>query len=481
MDVEIVTPAGRKESLEILYNHLKSQSRDFKQWTLWLNTVNQDDINYCKKLEKNNKWIKTIDLDIPFNSNYSIHTFFKHACDPNKIYIRLDDDIVWLESNFIKKLSTFRYENPQYFLVYGNIINNAIVDHLNQRFGNLKITKKIEYNALDFNGWANPEVAEEKHKMFLKNIFNNNIEKFKFKQWILDIYERVSINCISWLGSEFAKFNGIVGIDEEYWLSQVKPSELEKPNIIYGEVVCVHYAFHTQREHLNRKTNILSEYKFISELKNRNKMLLFSDDGITNDDIINEILDLRLFVDDRGNIYGDKYKNYLNDQIGIWQHPEELAKLCLILKKFKINSFLDIGTFNGYTFKFLSEFLNKYQKTKCITIDPIYHNPIVDDRFTYLNATSKNFIGQKFDLVFIDGDHEYSSVKEDYENVGQYANICIFHDIRDEFCNDLNGGPKKFWNEIKDDTCFELFADEKPLPYTMGLGVKFNIDKINIS
>jgi hypothetical protein len=267
MDIEIVTPAGRKETLSILYNHLKNQSKDFKQWTLWLNTINQPDIDYCKKLEKENNWIKTIDLDVPFNSNYSICSFFKHACDPNKIYIRLDDDIVWLEADFIKKLAKFRYENPEYFLVYGNIINNAVIDHIHQRFGNFNIDSDIiAYSAFDHYGWASAEIAKKKHEIFLNAVLNNETEKFKFKKWILNLYERVSINCISWLGSEFEKFNGQVGMDEEHWLSVIKPMELKKPNVIYGEPICAHYAFHTQRVNLN-KTNILYKYRILAQLK----------------------------------------------------------------------------------------------------------------------------------------------------------------------------------------------------------------------
>ena len=118
MKVEIVTPAGRKKSLQILYKHLASQTQYFNKWTLWINTQNQEDIQYCKFLEKTNNWIKTIDLDNPYQGCLSIYTFFKHAEDLDSIYIRLDDDIVWLSENFIKNLSDFRIKNPKYFLVY---------------------------------------------------------------------------------------------------------------------------------------------------------------------------------------------------------------------------------------------------------------------------------------------------------------------------------------------------------------------------
>jgi hypothetical protein len=86
----------------------------------------------------------------------------------------------------------------------------------------------------------------------------------------LDEYERISINCISWLGEEFQKFNGLVDPDEEGWLASYKPAMIRKKNCIYGKFVCSHYAFFTQREYL-AKTNILSRYKnLIKYIKSEN-------------------------------------------------------------------------------------------------------------------------------------------------------------------------------------------------------------------
>lgn len=489
MIVEIVTPAGRKRYLELLFKYLKKQKNDFDIWTLWINTNNQEDINFCKNLEKENDWIKTIDAQIDPMGSLSVHSFYKHACDPEKIYIKIDDDIVWMERDFIKKLVNFRLNHKDNLLVGANIINNAITDHIHQRQGALNgIKEHIGYNAFDDNGWKNPNVAYEKHLNLIRSITTNDLEKFKFKKVILNVFERYSINCVSWFGKDFAVFGGNVGHDDEDWLTTKYTKESNKFNIICGEALCSHFAFYTQRDFLDHLNliylyeNIEKSYndaKIPSYPKINNFQVLSPNDNLRFN-LIKEITDIGLYAYHDNNprhFYGVEYHKYIKHRKGLWQHPEEFAELCLILKTHKINSFLNVGTFNGYSFKFLSDFLNRYQKTECITIDPINHNPILDDRFKYLNATSKDFTGQKFDLVFIDGDHEYSSVKEDYENVGQYAKICIFHDIKDEFCiKRSNGGPPRFWNEIKDDSCFEIFADKKPLPYTMGIGIKFNVN-----
>ena len=52
-----------------------------------------------------------------------------------------------------------------------------------------------------------------------------------------------------------------------------------------------------------------------------------------------------------------------------------------------------------------------------------------------------------YDIIFIDADHKYESVKKDYINVKKFLKrkrIIIIHDI---FLP--NSGSKKFWNELK--------------------------------
>ena len=261
----VVTPAGRKRYMEILIKYILKQRNDIDEYRIWVNTHNEEDINYFNGLQKEYPDFITLDHSADGdpakgNGGWAIHNFFKNTIDHNTIYIRLDDDIVWMEDNFIKNLYNFRINNPQYFLVYGNIINNAVVDHIHQRLGAIDIEKIIGYGCMDHYGWHDPEMAESKHRLFLRSLHMKTLDRYKFSQWILNLYERVSINAISWFGKEFAIFNGQVGADEEHWLSVVKPQELKKPNTICGSALCSHFAFFTQRDHMDR-TNILEEYR----------------------------------------------------------------------------------------------------------------------------------------------------------------------------------------------------------------------------
>jgi hypothetical protein len=190
--------------------------------------------------------------------------------------------------------------------------------------------------------------------------------------------------------------------------------------------------------------------------------------------VLQTILQNKLFIDDRGNMYGEQYKDHVSRDGGLWQMPEEFADLIVFLLDKNIKSFLNIGTFNGSSFNVLSNFLHSINKTTCITVDPIDHNPVRDEKFVYLPETSDAFKGQQFDLVFIDGMHSYEGVKLDYENVGQYAKYCIFHDIEDAFIlntEGYNGGVPRFWDEIKNTRKSIEFIDKNKKLKIMGIGV----------
>ncbi|NBP66912.1 MAG: hypothetical protein EBU66_19985 [Bacteroidetes bacterium] len=251
----VVTPAGRKCYLEILIKYILRLKGIVDEYHLWLNTNEQSDVEYIKSIADD--YIKVIEMPGPCGGGAGIARFFVNCTEPNTVYVRFDDDIVFLDENeaFINFVK-FRIAHPEYFVVYSNIINNAITSHLHQRFGN--INNKCGYASYDClcdKGWNNPKFAENVHREFL----SKKSKDFYFDKWILHLYERVSINCISWLGEEFAKFNGMVGHDEEQWISCDKPFAIKKPNCIYGGFVCAHYAFYTQRPHM-QTTDILDLY-----------------------------------------------------------------------------------------------------------------------------------------------------------------------------------------------------------------------------
>ncbi len=269
--VVVVTPAGRRRYLELLVPQLLAFRGVVDEYRLWLNTDDVDDLAYCRRLAETHPDFITVDSlpeGVRVEGNMSIHHFFKKCVDPGTVYVRMDDDVIMVDTlDAFKAMLDFRLDHPEFFLVYGCVLNNAVVTHIQQRLMRFGTDDGLcGYACMDPVGWESPAFAERMHRTILTTLATSPttappLAAFRMPPWRLHYpAERVSINCISWLGSEFAIFGGAVGRDEERWLSVDKPLMTNTCNCIFGGFVCVHYAFYPQRPHLDA-TNILEEYR----------------------------------------------------------------------------------------------------------------------------------------------------------------------------------------------------------------------------
>lgn len=267
----IVTPAGRRRYLEILEPYVRRAivAGEAARWDIWMNTQVPSDEAYIRQIAAENPDIYRVVEHIGgWDGNFAICQFFRGCIDPDETYVRVDDDIVFMESGAIRDLAQFRRDNPEPFLVYGNIVNNSICTHLHQRAGLTSLEDGIaEYICMGANSWNNPKVALREHQGFLDRVERSRvaIQPYIFDRWIAYDYERISINTICWTGADFAKFGGEVGMDEEDWLSCQKPRELGRPNVIYGGAIFSHFAYFTQRPWLEANTDILERYHRLSK------------------------------------------------------------------------------------------------------------------------------------------------------------------------------------------------------------------------
>lgn len=123
----------------------------------------------------------------------------------------------------------------------------------------------------------------------------------------------------------------------------------------------------------------------------------------------------------------------------IGQTPDQIAEALVYLSRFEIGSFCEIGVCTGGNFLFVSAYLRRFNpEIRCTGVDPTqYLDPQVrdiiaaSDWLEFIPATSDGIVGRKFDLVFIDGDHANGWVEKDWNNVGQHAKFCMFHDLQD--------------------------------------------------
>lgn len=157
------------------------------------------------------------------------------------------------------------------------------------------------------------------------------------------------------------------------------------------------------------------------------------------------------------------------------QEKEEITQLAKFVYELQPKVVVEIGTKFGGTFKIWNEVTN----AKTISIDLVagIHGGVtrddVDNRnksFINLYGSRCNFIegdshqdliydllinilkGQKIDFLFIDGDHTYEGVKQDYEMYKELVSdngYIAFHDINDtQRHRDRNVYVGKLWNEL---------------------------------
>jgi dTDP-4-amino-4,6-dideoxygalactose transaminase len=140
------------------------------------------------------------------------------------------------------------------------------------------------------------------------------------------------------------------------------------------------------------------------------------------------------------------------------QLPTEFIDFLRRLIPLKITTAAEVGSFRGGSAYFMEAVMQRVKKDFTLTIiDPVY-NLIGFDRFqSKLNiinkipSTSEDFKGEIFDLVFIDGAHDFNGVMKDFENIGKFAAKAVaFHDIHGHEFDDQDGGTVKAWGAIKE-------------------------------
>lgn len=191
------------------------------------------------------------------------------------------------------------------------------------------------------------------------------------------------------------------------------------------------------------------------------------------------------------------------------QKKYELLMIQSFLKNYKTKKILEIGSYKGGSTMLWAQMVKPYNGKvySCdLTFDSggFYYTDENNKTFSYrrqvYNDTEyekyivelpgdshdlnhiekiKGVVGNDVDLLFIDGDHSYNGVKQDFENFYSLVKengYIIFHDIQDtEIHRDQGCEVSEFWNEIKDLYPSWEFIDQNDYitapSKSMGIGV----------
>lgn len=196
---------------------------------------------------------------------------------------------------------------------------------------------------------------------------------------------------------------------------------------------------------------------------------------VTEQDIINIICDFGL-VYDTGCDYGEWSKFMCSNRAdpAIYQTPKQMAGCIMELLRHEINSYLEIGVFSGGSYLLISNILkHKNPNCECKALD-ITNEYLSEDMKKAIQGlsigTSASVQGMKFDCVFIDGDHSFRGISTDWENVGQYADIVIIHDINERSCGEV----QRWWDDNKVGKNTKEFIYQTDNKHVHGIGMIFN-------
>lgn len=256
-----VTPAGRSRHLAILKKYIYKEMEKglIDHWQLWKNTGVPEDIAYLEEMARENDKVEVIDLGLNVYSAYNIHKFYNYTTDEDTVYLRFDDDITWMSPFACETLVKARLDNPEAFIVSANIVNNTLIGWIHQTIGALS-TKAgtIKYERFDLIAHTSEAYAELVHQTFIEKVKTSRLSDYFFPLWKMNRYDSFSICCFAYFGLDLQPIDSM---DEELWISEIRPRDTGRPNLIVGDSLVVHYGYHTQREKLDQKPYIYEFYE----------------------------------------------------------------------------------------------------------------------------------------------------------------------------------------------------------------------------
>ncbi len=160
------------------------------------------------------------------------------------LFLKCDDDIVYVDLDGLSGFIDYRRKNPNYFLISANVVNNGVCAYFQQVSGALPLSLgHFERPPGGFGGtlWTDPNKANNLHDFFLAAAK----KEFPLPSKVVDWQERQSINFIAWLGSDLQHMALARG-DDEKMLSVDLPAFLDRPTAIYSDFTVSHLSFGPQ-------------------------------------------------------------------------------------------------------------------------------------------------------------------------------------------------------------------------------------------
>jgi hypothetical protein len=300
------TPSGRRRYMEILWRHVEYQHAMgyIDEWVLFNNSYTWEDAHYTRDLvSRGPDWIKVIEVPLPNegpgqtagidhrtrqrvtrrsigsrpgrNAGH-ISTFYPHLREHDCIYVRLDDDLCYLDPHSIERLVRDKIAHPEAWLSYPVIVNNTRMSYWLQQAGVISPEPPLTNVFLEPTAWRSGPFVESLHRQALPYAVAGKLSQ-KFRLPLNRVLSNqaepgvadpqyaeghVSVNCFVIDGKDMVACN--VTRDEEGYLSDHRPKALNRRNRICGDSTVIHFAYHPCTAHMEA-TGLLAEYQTLAD------------------------------------------------------------------------------------------------------------------------------------------------------------------------------------------------------------------------
>lgn len=197
----------------------------------------------------------------PSASRYgAYYRHYRRGTHGDAVILKMDDDVVYVDLDRLAELIVFRRAHPEFFLVSANLVNNGVCAFFQQQRGVVPRTvMELPYPPRGYCGtlWERADLAEHLHDYFLA------MPQRFVVPGIDEAPDRLSINCVAYLGADLDYLTDI-GNDDEEALSVTIPQQLRRKNVIYQPAVAAHLSFYSQEPAMD-VPRLLSRYAALAD------------------------------------------------------------------------------------------------------------------------------------------------------------------------------------------------------------------------
>lgn len=268
------TPCGRVRYMRhlVAFMHREHERGRIDEWCLFHNPIKEKlqseaELGLADRIVAAlGPWVRVF-RDPVYGGGHRISRFFKYFTESNCVYLRLDDDIVYIDEQAIPRLIHYRIAHPEPYLVVPTIVNNVRTSYHMQQAGIVPLEwGKINNDMLDPIAWKDKDYVINLHKKALQAIRDGSLVKeFTLPTGDFLDFESgyLSINCFAMRGDDLMAIKDNVPEDEERFFALWQPHRTRRQNARVGDAVVCHFAYHTQTQAMDN-SGLLAEYAKVS-------------------------------------------------------------------------------------------------------------------------------------------------------------------------------------------------------------------------